>query len=521
MQAALDPSSELLQTQPDEILMALDYRAYFNDYALEDDPAARVTAATAQLQALIAAFEGGSRAVLLVQTIAAPPERLFGSFDRGQPGTAAWLATAFNQRLISEILHPGVSLLDVEALANQVGLGAWFDRSQHMTARLPFASRFVPLYAEHVARLIGAIRGQSRKVLVLDLDNTLWGGVIGDDGIEGIRLGQGDPRGEAHQDLQRAALALKRRGILLAVSSKNDEALARQAIWEHPGMVLREDDFSAMQINWSDKATNLEALADRLSLGIDSFVFLDDNPAERAQVRGALPQVLVPELPTDPAEYAAVLLASGAFEAVGFSEEDRQRSEHYAANARSASLAAQSRDLAGFLESLQMRAVFTAEGTTGWSRFTQLINKSNQFNLTTKRYTEAQIAEWVPSPDILTLQVRLTDQFGDNGMICCVIACPHDRAWVLDTWVMSCRVLGRRVEEAVLNEIVRRARGAGISQLVGLYSPTQRNGLVRDHYRKLGFSQDGHEGDAERWILDVASFESAVLPIACEPSLAE
>ena len=385
MQAALDPSSELLKNRPDAILLALDYRAYFNDYALDDDPAASVADAVSTLQSLIAAFAGVSKAAILVQTIAAPPERLFGSLDRGQPGTAAWLAAAFNQRLSDEVVRPGVNLLDVEALANRMGLAAWFDRSQHMTARLPFANRFIPLYAEHAARLIGAIRGHSRKVLVLDLDNTLWGGVIGDDGIDGIRLGQGDPRGEAHQDLQRAALALKRRGILLAISSKNDEALARRAIREHPEMVLREDDFGAMQINWSDKATNLETLAERLSLGIDSFVFVDDNPVERAQVRGALPQVLVPELPSDPAEYAAVLLASGAFEAIGFSDEDRQRSEQYAANARRDGLAAQSRDLAEFLASLQMRATFVAEGATGWSRFTQLINKSNQFNLTTKR----------------------------------------------------------------------------------------------------------------------------------------
>ncbi|HEX3996170.1 MAG TPA: HAD-IIIC family phosphatase, partial [Acetobacteraceae bacterium] len=376
MQAALDLTSEPLASRPHAILLALDYRAYFADYAVEGDPEARVTAAIRQLQDLVAAFSDASRAVLLVQTIAAPPERLFGSFDRGQPGTGAWLAAAFNQRLSSEVLRPGVSLLDVEALANQVGLASWFDRSQYMTARLPFASRFVPIYAEHVARLIGAIRGRSRKVLVLDLDNTLWHGVIGDDGIDGIHLGQGDPRGEAHQDLQRAALALKQRGILLAISSKNDEAVARQAIREHPEMLLREADFSAMQINWSDKATNLEVLADRLSLGIDSFVFLDDNPAERAQVRASLPEVLVPELPSDPAEYAAVLMASGAFEAVSFSEEDRQRAEQYAANARRDSLAAQSRDLAGFLASLQMRIFFTADGDTGWSRFTQLINKS-------------------------------------------------------------------------------------------------------------------------------------------------
>jgi len=518
LQAALDAASEPLASRPDAILLALDYRAYFPEYALEDDASARLDAALARLGDLVTAFSRGSGAAILVQTIAAPPERLFGSFDRDQSGTAAWLAASFNQRLSNEILRPGVSFLDVEALASQVGLAAWFDRSQHMAARLPFAHRFVPLYAEHAARLIGAIRGRGRKVLVLDLDNTLWGGVIGDDGIEGIRLGQGDPRGEAHLDLQRAALALKRRGILLAIASKNDEAVARRAIREHPEMLLREDDFSAMQINWSDKASNLEALAERLSLGIDSFVFLDDNPAERAQVRLSLPEVLVPELPSDPADYAAVLLAAGGFEAVAFSDEDRQRADQYAANSRRESLATHARDLAGFLESLQMHAIFTADGVLGWSRFTQLINKSNQFNLTTRRYTEARIADLVAAPDVLTLQVRLVDRFGDNGMICSVIACPRDDAWMLDTWVMSCRVLGRRVEEAVLNEIIRRARAAGVARLIGLYRPTPRNALVRNHYRTLGFVLDGEEDDAERWVLDVATYRSSVGPIVSEIS---
>jgi FkbH-like protein len=360
------------------------------------------------------------------------------------------------------------------------------------------------------------MRGRSRKVLVLDLDNTMWGGVVGDDGLEGIRLGQGDPRGEAHLELQSAALALKKRGVLLAVSSKNDEAVARRAIREHPDMLLREDDFSAVQINWSDKATNLELLAEKLSLGIDSFVFIDDNPVERAQVRGALPDVFVPELPSDPAQYASVLLASGAFESITFSEEDRHRAEQYRANGKRESLAAQSRDLNSFLESLQMSAVFTSKGADGWARFTQLINKSNQFNLTTLRYTEADIAELVEHPRVLTLQVRLRDQFGDNGMICAIIARPRDDEWILDTWVMSCRVLGRRVEEATLNEIVRLAAKEGIRSLIGLYRPTPRNGLVRDHYKKLGFRHSGTEGDTEHWRLEVNEYLPRSVPISVE-----
>jgi FkbH-like protein len=460
----------------------------------------------------VRAFQPASRAALIVQSIAAPPERLFGSFDRRQRGTPAWLAARFNDRLVAEILTTGVSLLDVEALATQVGLGLWYDRAQYMTARLPFTGECVPLYAEHVLRVIAAMRGRSRKVLVLDLDNTLWGGVIGDDGIDGIRLGQGDPRGEAFLDVQRAALALKQRGVLLAVCSKNDEPVARKALREHPEMLLREADFSAFQINWADKATNLEILAERLSLGLDSFVFLDDNPVERAQVRESAPQVLVPELPSDPAAYASVLMTAGFFEAVTFSEEDRIRVEHYAGNTRRETLKAQSRDLGAFLSSLRMQAIFTTSGETGWSRFAQLINKSNQFNLTARRYTEAEIATRVTDRATLTLQVRLLDQFGDNGMISAVIAVPEAEDWVLETWVMSCRVLGREVEQAVLNQIAAEARSHGIRRLIGVYRPTERNGMVREHYAKLGFVRLVAEGE-DRWVLDLAQFMARDVPI--------
>jgi FkbH-like protein len=301
------------------------------------------------------------------------------------------------------------------------------------------------------------------------------------------------------------------------VCSKNDEAVALKAIREHPEMLLRQSDFTAFQINWADKASNLEILAQRLSLGLDAFVFLDDNPAERSQVRQALPQVLVPELPSDPAAYARVLMTAGLFEAVTFSEEDRGRAEQYAANDRRESLRAQSRDLGSFLRSLGMQAIFTASGEIGWSRFAQLINKSNQFNLTTRRYSESELQTLVADPSTLTLQVRLTDQFGDNGMISAVIAVPKGRDWVLDTWVMSCRVVGRLVEQAVLNRIVAEARARGIRRLIGIYRPTERNGMVKEHYAKLGFTRvDACAPGEERWELDVAAFTAFDVPIAVQ-----
>ena len=520
LQAALSREFGVLATDPDAILLALDYRAYFADYALRDTGAdVTVDDALDKLRGLVRAFQASSRAAILVQSIVAPPERLFGSFDRRQPGTPAWLAARFNDRLVAEILETGVILVDVEALAAQVGLGLWYDHTQYMTARLPFADECVPLYAEHVLRVVGAMRGRSRKVLVVDLDNTLWGGVVGEDGIDGIQLGQGDPRGEAFLCVQRAALALKQRGVLLAVCSKNDEPVARKAIREHPEMLLHENDFSAFQINWEDKATNLKILAERLSLGLASFVFLDDNPFERAQVRQFVPQVMVLELPSDPASYASVLMNAGLFEAVTFSQEDHTRVEQYAANTRRDTLRAQSCDLGAFLRSLQMEAIFTTGGEVGWSRFAQLINKSNQFNLTTRRYNEAEIAALVADPVTLTLQVRLVDQFGDNGMISAVIAVPEGDDWVLDTWVMSCRVLGREVEYAVLNHVAAEARARGIRRLIGVYRPTERNGMARDHYAKLGFVRVAAREGEDRWMLDLAQFTARDVPITITSSL--
>jgi FkbH-like protein len=355
-----------------------------------------------------------------------------------------------------------------------------------------------------VCRLLAAIRGKSRKCLVLDLDNTLWGGVIGDDGLEGIVLAQGDSTGEAFLDVQRAALELRDRGIVLAVSSKNEDAVARAPFVSHPEMLLREHHVAVFQANWNDKATNIAAIAQELSLGIDSLVFLDDNPVERGLVRQMLPAVAVPELPEDPALYARTLAAAGYFESVTFSAEDRKRADFYQDNSRRVALQSRVGDLDAYLESLDMEIVFRPFDATGRSRITQLINKSNQFNLTTRRYTEPEVAAWEADPEAFTLQVRLLDAFGDNGMISVVICRRGSAArWEIDTWLMSCRVLGRRVEQMVLRELLLHARERGIETLVGTYLPTAKNAMVKDHFEKLGFtlaSRDASGGTT--WELD-------------------
>ncbi len=352
---------------------------------------------------------------------------------------------------------------------------------------------------------------------MLDLDNTLWGGVIGDDGLEGIVLGHGNPSGEAYLGVQRMALELRARGVVLAVCSRNDDDAARLPFRHHPDMVLKEEDIAVFQANWQDKAANLEAIAEHLDLGLDALVFVDDNPVERDLVRRVLPQVAVPELPDDSSLFPRAVLAAGYFEATAFTGDDRHRADQYRANAERAALRRTSRDLDGFLESLEMRITFQPFDPLGRSRITQLINRTNQFNLTGRRYTEAEVEALEHDPGVFTLQVRLVDRFGDNGMVGVVICRRDGEAWIVDTWLMSCRVLNRRLEEAVLDELVRQAARAGVATLIGRYVPTGRNGLVRDHYPGLGFAPDGETDGVTSWRYGVARHVRRHPPITLVP----
>jgi FkbH-like protein len=318
----------------------------------------------------------------------------------------------------------------------------------------------------------------------------VWGGIIGDDGLEGIKIAQGDAIGEAYLAVQRIALDLRQRGIVLAVSSKNSDEVARAPFEQHPEMLLKLEHIAVFQANWNDKATNIQAIAEELSLGLDSIVFLDDNPAERGLVRKLLPQVAVPELPDDPSDYARTLAAGGYFEAITMAAEDLKRADFYQDNAKRAGLQKQAGGVDAYLASLDMTITLHPFDGKGRARIVQLINKSNQYNLTTRRYTEPEILDLERDPSVFTLQVRLTDIFGDNGMISVVICRPlGNEVWDIDTWLMSCRVLGRKVEHMVLREILDHARAAGIHKLIGTYRPTDRNRLVVDHYGKLGFNK--------------------------------
>jgi FkbH-like protein len=521
MQQALDPASLINSAKLDAILIAVDHRWFKIDQpVLDRDAAQAVAGQMLQLRELIQALHSNSGAPAILQTLPIPPMPLFGSFDRRVRGSVRSMIDEAN-RVIGDLAEDtGSYLLDVAAIAEQVGTSRWFDPVQWAAYKLPFSADCVPIYSDHVGRLVGAIRGKTRKCLVLDLDNTIWGGVVGDDGVTGLFVGQGDARGEAFIAVQRSAMELRERGIVLAVCSKNNEGAARAPFREHPEMLLKEEHFAVFQANWIDKPSNLEAIAKTLNIGLDSLVLLDDNAAERAEVRAALPEVAVPELPDDPSWYAWYLRAAGYFEAIAFSAEDRLRVGSYAADAQRSAVMTKARDLEEYLASLEMKISFAPFDAQGRKRIAQLINKTNQFNVTTRRYAERELMEMEANSSIFTLQVRLADKFGDLGMIGIVICRPlagDPSAWEIDTWLMSCRVLGRKVEQAMLAKTIQEATARGIRRLVGVYIPTAKNAMVADHYGKLGFQNVTTENGGQTvWEIEVSSYSPPLLSMRYE-----
>jgi FkbH-like protein len=451
-------------------------------------------------------------ATVIQQTFLNTAHPVFGNLDRLMPGAPSQLISHLNAKLAEAAASDGVLLLDIARESERAGLENWFDAARWLQGKFEISPKMAPRYGEIVSRVVAAARGMSRKCLVLDLDNTLWGGVVGDDGLNGIVLGEGSAVGEAHLSLQHYARQLKDRGVILAVCSKNETSVAEAVFREHPEMLLRRSDIAAFVANWNDKAENLKTIAKQLNIGIDSLVFVDDNPAERARIRSSLPMVAVPELPDDPAYYAERLADAGYFEAATFTAEDRERTAQYVANSEREAMLETSESIDDFLRGLKMVASVESFARVDYARITQLINKTNQFNPTTRRMTAEEVTHFVSSPDVLTLQCRLADRFGDNGLVSAMIAVPQrDDPHVLEIicWVMSCRVFGRQLEAELMNAAVETARTHGVLQFRAQYIPTAKNTPVRDLYPKLGFtalSDAGLAGGSTGWTLHLADY---------------
>ncbi|HET6182444.1 MAG TPA: HAD-IIIC family phosphatase [Acetobacteraceae bacterium] len=506
-----DPASALHRFKPNAVLFALDAHhlaAGIHAGLAADHAAAALDELSGRLREAWRLARTRFRCTVIQQTALPVHPPLLGSNDHRLPGSRARFITLVNARLRAIADSEGVDLLALDEQATRDGLAAWHDLALWHRSKQEISPLAAPMFGELAARLLAARQGRSAKCLVLDLDNTLWGGVVGDDGLEGIVLGQGSPLGEAYAAFQAYCRDLARRGVILAVCSKNDEANAWEPFDKHPEMVLRREDVACFVANWSNKAANLRQIAAELNIGLDSLVFVDDSPFERNLVRHELPMVAVPELGDDPATYASTLADAGYFEALGVTDEDRERTSQYHGNRARAALQASATDLESYLRGLEMRLQWKRFDRIGMQRIVQLINKSNQFNLTTRRYSEADVDSVMNDPCACGLQLRLLDRFGDNGVIAIVIGrMENDADCRIDTWLMSCRVLGRQVELATLAVIAAQARALGAARLVGEYIPTRKNDMVKDHYAKLGFTVTERRPDGtSRAVLDLVRF---------------
>lgn len=399
---------------------------------------------------------------------------------------------------------PDLFICDLVSIQNQIGRNILFDASIYTSTEMVLTIDALPLIASRTMDLICAAKGNFKKCLILDLDNTLWGGVIGDDGLEGIQLGHGFGIGKSFIEFQQWIKKLKERGVIIAIVSKNTESVAKEPFEKHPEMILRLDDIAVFIANWENKADNIRQIQSILNIGFDTMVFLDDNPFERNIVRMNLPGVLVPELPEDPADYLEFLYGLNLFETVNYSTGDKDRTKQYQVEAKRALTQSKFTNEAEFLKSLDM--VSTVDGFTKYNtpRVAQLTQRSNQFNLRTIRYTEGDIERMEKDKDSHCFSFTLEDKFGDNGLIAVVIMKTiDDETLFIDTWLMSCRVLKRGMEEFTLDTIVDYAKTTGYKKIIGEYIPTPKNGMVADHYLKLGFEQIGC-----RYMLDIDNYKS-------------
>jgi len=451
----------------------------------------------------ISAFRRYSQAALIVHSLERPFSPSFGVLDSQSEGGQSGLIRQINRELrrIVAGFH-GVYSLDYDALVARHGSEHWHDERKWLTARLPIAAGCLLQMAREWMRFIAPLAGRSAKVLVVDLDNTLWGGVIGEDGMVGIKVGPEYP-GAAHQALQRTLLDLSRRGILLAVCSKNNLDDAMEALENHPGMLVRAKHFAALRINWGDKSQNLREIAQELNVGIDALAFLDDNPFEREQVRTALPEVTVIDLPKNPLEYSSAIRNCPVFERLTLSAEDQQRTAMYAEQRERASAEQTFQSKEDFFRFLEQEAELDPVSELTLPRVAQLTQKTNQFNLTTRRYTETQIAELAKKPEWHILSIKVRDRFGDHGLVGVAIAHDEGEQCEVDTFLLSCRVIGRTVETALLAHLADRAAERGCRRLVGWFLPTKKNAPARDFYQQHGFERQENNGMGSLWALDL------------------
>ncbi|PWL55273.1 MAG: HAD family hydrolase [Lachnospiraceae bacterium] len=504
-QDAMFDNEELVQFHPDLIYIHTTGRniTFFPDMedslqGIED----KLEAQMSHFRVMWEKLENTYHCPVIQNNFEFPFYRILGNRDGYDPHGK----TAFIQRLNMEFARYAAQqehfyIYDIQYESAAFGLDRWTDPSYWHMYKYAMSMQAIPDFAFHLSHIIKAVFGKNKKAFVLDLDNTLWGGIVGDDGPENLEIGQETSMGQVYQEFQGYLKEHKKIGVLLNVDSKNEQENALAGL-KHPEGILKPEDFIVIKANWLPKSQNLIEIASELNIGRDALVFVDDNPAEREIIRQHVPETAVPEMTdgdqVNPDQFIRILDKNAYFEVVTLSEDDKHRNEMYKANAMRKEQEESFGNYSDFLKSLEMEAVIRGFEPVYYSRIAQLTNKSNQFNLTTKRMTQAEVEQMAQDPGYITLYGKLKDKFGDNGVVSLVIGKKNGDTLELILWLMSCRVLKRDMEQAMLDTLVWQSRESGIRKLHGYYYKTAKNAMVKDFYGAMGFQKlSEKEGDSE------------------------
>lgn len=500
----IDEHSELFENAPDFVLIHMCTEKLLEKFHECPEKSSFAETTMVRIREYWSRISGRMQTNILMFSFVEKDDGVFGFYGAKQPE-----AFIFQLRKLSYLLAYAASetknifILDLNQIALQMGMGQFSDTKLYYSAKMPISLNALPTIAESVVKTIQAIRGKIKKCAILDLDNTLWGGVIGDDGLEGIQIGELGV-GHAYEALQHWLKDLKERGIILCVCSKNNEDTAKLPFEKHPEMVLHLDDISAFVANWEDKVSNIRAIQKTLNIGMDSIVFIDDNPFERNLVRSVIPDITVPELPDDPAQYLDYLQKLDLFETASYSPADKDRTRQYQAEMQRISQQSQYASYDEYLQSLDMVAVVSAFDEFQVPRIAQLTQRSNQFNLRTIRCTEEEVTRLMKDENFLTLYFMLSDKFGSHGLISLVILKTMDvETLFIYNWLMSCRVLKRGMEAFILNSVMETAQKNGYKKVIGEYIKTPKNSMVEHIYEEYGFTPIGDN----RYIAEVSAYK--------------
>lgn len=510
-QEALDLKSLLHKTEPDVIVLSVDALSVLDQMfnanfirASEKDRLALEKELVNNVASVIEVLEKNTSAIILANNFIVPVFSPLGIVDNKQKIGLKQFFDNANIDLIERFIKSNrVFIVDLDSISSDFGKSRITNWNTWYRGSVPFSEEFTPVLADEYLRYIRALKGRSKKCIVLDLDNTLWGGIIGEDGIEGIKLSNTSP-GIEYVDFQRGLLSLYNRGVILAVCSKNNYIDAIKVFQEHPYQVLKEEHFAAMRINWQNKAANIAELAKEINIGLDSMVFFDDNPVERAQVSQAYPEIMVVDLPKNPRLYRKTLENLNVFDVLSLTKEDIERGEMYAGKRKREALERSAESIEDFLRTLDLKVKIQPVNDFDTPRIVQLIGKTNQFNLTTRRYTDAEVRQFREDKDAIVYSMAVSDKFGDEGVVGVAIVKIRENDWWIDSFLMSCRVIGRSAETALLARIVKDARAAKAKRIIGEYIPTKKNPPAADLFERHGFAMNTEtEGNGTTWILNL------------------